>query len=170
MFARAVSIKVKPGCEAGLSRIVEQEVVPRFRQERGFLGFLVFIRLDGTEALSLSLWDKEKSAGSEGAAELTALMALARMIRETPSVHVYKVPDSILRAMERMLGRGEELEAIPDLKVYQPCTSVYPLVARTVHAELRFPARVAPGEFNARGNPIPHDSGGTRMPQEAVQG
>ena len=34
VFVRAVSIKVKPSREAGLARIFEEEVIPRFRQRR----------------------------------------------------------------------------------------------------------------------------------------
>jgi hypothetical protein len=71
--------------------------------------------------------------------------------------------------MEKMLGQGEGVEAIPDLKVYQACASAYPLVARTLHAELRFPASVAPNEFNAPGSPILGRRGRTRTPQEALQ-
>ena len=169
MFARVVSIKVKPGCEAKITRIFEQEVIPRFRQERDFLGLLTFIRPDGTEGLSLSLWDQEKSAGANCPANLSALTALARVIRGTPSVQVYKVSNSTLHTMEKMLGHGEGVEAIPDLKVYQACATTFPIVARTVHAELRFPASVAPYEFNAHGNPILDRRRRTRTPQEAVQ-
>ena len=169
MFARAVSIKVKPDCEAELTRILEQEVIPRFRQERDFLGLLAFIRPDGTEALSISLWDKEKSAGANCPASLSALAALARVVRGTPSVQVYKVSNSTLHTMEKMLGQGEVVEAIPDLKVYQVCASAFPIIARTVHAELRFPASFAPNEFNAQGNPILGRRGRTRTPREAVQ-
>ena len=149
MVARAVSIRVKPGCEAGLTKIVERKVVPRFRQERDFLGLLAFIRPDGAEALSLSLWDSKKTGDADWIAELSAQMAMAEVIRGTPSVQVYKVPDSTLRTIEQMLGQGEDVEAIPDLKVYQACASAYPLVARTVHAELRFPAGFARHEFDA---------------------
>jgi len=169
MFARAVSIKVKPGCEAELTRIFEQEVIPRFRQERDFLGLLAFIRRDGTGALSLSLWDREKSAGANCPADLSALTALAKVVRGTPSVQIYKVSNSTLHGMEEMLGQGEEVEATPDLKVYQACATAFPIVARTVHSELRFPASVASNDFNAQGNPILGRRSRTRTPREAVQ-
>jgi len=169
MFARAVFIKMKPDCEAELTRIFEQEVIPRFRQESDFLGLLAFIRPDGTEALSLSLWEQKESAGVDCPTSLSALTALARVVRGTPSVQVYKVSNSTLYAMEKMLGQGEGVEAIPDLKVYQACASAFPLMARTVHAELRFPAIVAPHEFNAQGNAILGLTGSTRTPQEAIQ-
>jgi len=169
MFARAVSIKMKPDCEAKLTRILEQEVIPRFREERDFLGLLAFIRPDGTEALSLSLWEQEESAGANCPTSLSALTALARVIRGTPAVQVYKVSNSTLHTMEEMLGQGEGVEAIPDLKVYQACATTFPIVARTVHAELKFPASVASYEFNAQGNPILDRRGRTRTPQEALQ-
>jgi hypothetical protein len=142
MFARAVSIKVKPDCEAELTRIFEQEVIPLFRRERDFRGLLAFIRPDGTEALSLSLWEQKESAGANCPANLSALTALARVIRGTPSVQVYKVSNSTLHTMEKMLGQGEGVEAIPDLKVYQACATAFPFVARTAHAGPRFPAGV----------------------------
>jgi hypothetical protein len=153
---------MKPDCEAELARILEQEVIPRFREERDFLGLLAFIRPDGTEALSLSLWEQEESAEANCPANLSVLTALARVIRGTPSAQVYKVSNSTLHTMERMLGQGEEVEAIPDLKVYQACAATFPIVARTVHAELRFPASVPPYEFNAHGNPILGPGGRTR--------
>jgi hypothetical protein len=166
MFARAVSIKVKPGCEVELTRILEQEVIPRCRQERDFLGLLAFIGPDGTEALSLSLWDQEKSARANCPANLCALTALASVIRGTPSVQVYKVSNTTLHTMEEMLGQGKGVEATPDLKIYQACATAFPIVARTVHAELRFPASY---EFNAQGNPILGRRSRTRTPLEAVQ-
>jgi hypothetical protein len=89
MFARAVFIKMKPDCEAELTSIIEQEVIPRFRQERDFLGLLAFIRPDGTAALSLSLWDQEESAGANCPASLSALTALAGVVRGTSSAQVY---------------------------------------------------------------------------------
>ena len=165
IFARAVSIKVKRGCEAELTRIIEQDVIPLFRQERDFLGLLAFIRPDGTEALSFSLWDQEKNAEANCPADLSTLTALASVIRGTPSVQVYTVSNSTLHTMEKMLGQGEGVEAIPDLKVYQACATAFPLVARTVHAELRFPAGVASYEFNSQGNPILLRRGITERPK-----
>jgi hypothetical protein len=169
MFARAVSIKVEHDCEAELTTLLEQEVVPRFQQERDFLGLLAFILTDGTEALSLSLWDQEKSARANCPADLSELTALARVVRGTPSVQVYWVSNSTLHIMKRMLGQGEGVEATPDLEVYQACATAFPIVARTVHAELRFPSGVASYEFNAHGDPIPSRIDRTRTPQEAVQ-
>jgi hypothetical protein len=140
MFARAVSIKAKHDCESELNRIFEQKVVPRFQQERDFLGLLAFILTDGTQALSLSFWDQEKSAEANCPADLSALTALAGVIQGTPSVQVYWVSHSTWQTMKNMQGQEEGVEATPDLEVYQSCATTFPIVARTVHAELRFPA------------------------------
>lgn len=144
MFARVVSIKMRPDCESELSRIFEQEVVPRFRQERDFLGLLAFIRTDGTQALSFSFWDQEKRSEANCPADLSALTALAGVIQGTPAVQAYWVSHSILQTMKNILSQEEGVKVSPDLQVYQSCASAFPIVARTVHAELRFPTSVAP--------------------------
>jgi hypothetical protein len=119
VFARAVFIKVKPGCEAELTRIFEREVVPQFRQERDFLGLLAFILPDGTEALSISLWDQKESAGGICARGVGALAALARVALGTPSVQVYEVSNSTFHTMGQITGQGDVVEAPPDLRIYQ---------------------------------------------------
>ena len=91
MFARAVVIKVQPGCEVELTRTFEQEVIPRFRKEKDFRGLLAFTVPDGTEALSLSLWDQKESAGGFWTRSFGALTALARVVLGNPSVQVCEV-------------------------------------------------------------------------------
>jgi hypothetical protein len=166
MFARAVSIKVNPGFESELTRILEYGVIPLFRREKDFLGLLAFIRPDGTEALSFSLWDKEEGAGASCPAGLSALTALAGVVRGAPSAQVYEVSDSTLRTMEEMLGQREEVEATLDLEVYQSCATTFPIVTDTVHSELRFPARLASYESDKKGNPILCRPKGTRTRRE----
>ena len=154
MFARAVSIKVKHDGESELIRVFEQDVVSRFQREPDFLGLLAFILTDGTEALSLSLWDQERGTGANCPPDFGVLTALAGVVRGTPSVQVYWVSQSTLRTMKNMLGQEEGDEATPDLEVYQSCATSFPIIARTVHAELRFPACVATYQSSLQGNPI----------------
>jgi hypothetical protein len=119
MLTRAVLINVKPGCEVELTRTFEQEVIPRFRKEKDFRGLLAFTAPDGSEALSLSLWDPRESAGGIWARCLGALMALARVVLGIPSVQIYEVSNSTFHAMEQTIGQGEVVEATPDLEIYQ---------------------------------------------------
>jgi len=169
MLARAVSIKVMPGCRAESTRILAEDVIPLFRSDTDFLGLLAFIRPDGSEALSLSLWDQGESAGTNCPASFSELPVLAGVVRGFPSVQVYEVSHSTLHTMEEMLGQGNEVEAIPDLEIYQGCAATLPIVARTVHGELMFPARNASYEFNEQGNTILCRPNKMWTPQEAAQ-
>ena len=90
MIARAVVIKVNPGCEVELTRTFEQEVIPRFRKERDFRGLLAFTVPDGTEALSLSLWDQKETSRGFFTRSFAALAALARVALGKPSVQVVR--------------------------------------------------------------------------------
>jgi hypothetical protein len=119
VFTRAVLINVKPGCEAELTRTLEQKVIPLFRRERDFRGLIAFSRPDGTEALSLSLWDKKLSAGGIWARCFGALMALARVVLGIPSVQIYEVSNSTFHTMEQTIGQAEVVKATPDLEIYQ---------------------------------------------------
>jgi hypothetical protein len=148
MFARVVLIKSEHDGEARLSRILEQEAIPRFQQNKDFLGLLAFISMDGLEALSLSLWNQEKGKGADCPSDLSELTTLARLFRGAPTAQVYKVSKWTLRTMTKMLGQKERIQSAPDLDVYHACSTAFPLVARTMHAELKFPSREAPYEFN----------------------
>jgi hypothetical protein len=126
--------------------------------------------MDGSEALSRSLWNQEKGTGADCPADLSALMTLARLFRGDPSAQVYKVSKSTLRAMKKMLGQNESIQATPDLDVYHACSTAFPLVVRTVHAELKFPSREAPYEFNSRANRFRDDEAEQGRRKRQVQG
>ena len=119
MFARAVVIKVQPGCEVELTRTFEQEVIPRFRKEKDFRGLLAFTVPDGTEALSLSLWDQKENTRGFITRSFAALTALARVALGKPSVQVCEVGDSPLHTLGQVTDQGEGIEATADLRVYQ---------------------------------------------------
>ena len=119
MFTRAVLINVKAGCEVELARTFEQEVIPRFRKEKDFRGLLAFTVPDGTEALSLSLWDQKESRGGIWARCFGALMTLAKVVLGIPSVQTYEVSNSALHTMEQTMDQGEVIEATRDLEIYQ---------------------------------------------------
>ena len=154
MFTRGVLINVKPGCAVELTRTLEQEVVPLFRRERDFRGLIAFIHPDGTEALSLSLWDQKESAGGIRARCSGALMALARVVVGIPSVQIYEVSNSAFHTMEQAIGQEEVVKATPDLEIYQSALRpfkvspaqrtvgrVFPLVwcfMNTLHKQIRF--------------------------------
>ena len=119
MFARAVVIKVQPGCEAELTRAFEQEVVPLFRKEKDFRGLLALTLPDGTEALSLSFWDQKENSRGFIIKSFAAFTALARIALGKPLVHVCEVGNPPLPTLGQVTDPGEGIEATADLRVYQ---------------------------------------------------
>lgn len=119
MFARAACIKVEPGCEVELTRILEQEVIPRFRREKDFRGLLAFSLPDGREALSLSLWDQKERWGGICARSFGALGALVRLALGKQPVPVYAVLNSAFHTRGQATDPGEVVAATPDLKIYE---------------------------------------------------
>ena len=119
MVARALVIKVKPGCCAELTRTFEQKVMPRFQKEKDFRGLLAFTVPDGTEALSLSLWEQKEQQGGFWTGVLGALMALVRVALGKPWVHVCEVGNSLTTTLGRESDQGEVIESTVDVKMYQ---------------------------------------------------
>ncbi len=58
-----------------LAKAFEAEVVPLFRKQKGFPGFVAFVLPAGREALSFSLWDQKASAEADNLARSKELMA-----------------------------------------------------------------------------------------------
>jgi hypothetical protein len=119
VFARAAFSKVEPGCEVGLTKTLEQEVIPLFQKEKDFRGLLAFAFPNGTKALSLSLWDHKESSGGFFARGFGALAALARVALGPLPVQVYKVSNYAFHSVGEIEDQGEIHEAPPDLRIYQ---------------------------------------------------
>ena len=119
MLTRAALINVKSGCEVELTRTFEQEVIPRFRKEKDFRGLLAFTVPDGTEALSLSLWDQKENSRGFITRSLAALPALARVAWGKSSVQVCEVGNFPVQPLRQVTDHGEGIEATADLRVYQ---------------------------------------------------
>lgn len=120
VLAQVALIKVEPGCKLELTRTIEQEVIPLLREERGFKGLLAFTLPNGTKALSLSLWDQNKTAGGIWARGVGALAALAKIALGRQPIQVYEVSNSTLHSTARQFtGQEDAVDAPPDLRIYQ---------------------------------------------------
>jgi hypothetical protein len=139
MFARAVVIKVQPGCDAELTSTFEQEVIPRFRKEKDFRGLLAFTVPDGTEALSLSLWDRKERSRGFFTRSFGVLTALAGVVLGRSSVHVCEVGNSPLHALGQATDQGEGVEAAADLKIYQSALRPFQVAAARATTGRGFP-------------------------------
>src|SRR5215471_18706549 len=64
MFARSVSMRLKPNSTVTFNNTLENEVLPLLRAQKGFRDEVVLVAQDGTEVVGISLWDDRESADS----------------------------------------------------------------------------------------------------------
>jgi len=127
VFARAIVIRVQPGCAAELAWTLEQQVIPLFQKERDFRGLLAFTVPDGTEALSLSLWDQKERLKGFWMGTFAALVALTIVALGKSSVQVCEVWNSPRYARGQVQDQGTGMGVSTDLKIYQSALQPYKL-------------------------------------------
>ena len=106
MFARHVSFRLKPNSVADFTRIIENEVLPLLRKQKGFQDEITFVVPDGTEAIGISLWDQKASAETynrEGYTEV--LKALAGILEGSPQVKTFEVANSTFHKIAARAAR-----------------------------------------------------------------
>ena len=95
MYARRVSMKLKPNSTLEFTQRLEKDVIPLLRKQSGFQDEITFIAPGGTEAFGLSLWDTKQNADNYnrgGYAEVTKI--LAKVLDGTPKLETYEVANS----------------------------------------------------------------------------
>ena len=62
MFARTLSVQLKPNKFAEFTKTVEKSILPLLRKQKGFLDELLLVTPEKKEAVAISLWDEKKYA------------------------------------------------------------------------------------------------------------
>ncbi len=95
MFARNVSMHLKPNAVAEFTRTLDQEIIPLLRKQKGFQDEITFVVPSGTEALGISLWDLKENADTYNRQTYPeVLRALAKVVEGTPQIQTYEVSNS----------------------------------------------------------------------------
>ena len=95
MFARKVSMHLKPHSVAEFTQKLEKEIIPLLRKQSGFQDEITFVVPGGTKAFGISLWDKAESAEAYNRGTYTEVTKiLSRVIEGTPLVETYEVSNS----------------------------------------------------------------------------
>jgi hypothetical protein len=95
MFARSVSIHLKPNSAGQLTQIIEQGVLPLLRKQKGFQDEITLVAPGGADAMAISLWDKKENAEAYGREAYPGLLkTIARVVEGTPQVQTYEVANS----------------------------------------------------------------------------
>ena len=95
MFARNVSMHLKPNSVAEFTRTLDQEIIPLLRKQKGFQDEITFVASNGTDAVGISLWDQKESAEAYNRGSYPEVQkALAKVTEGTPQVQTYEVANS----------------------------------------------------------------------------
>lgn len=95
MYARNVTLRLKPNSGAEFTRMLESDVLPMLQKQNGFRDEITFLAQDGREAVAVSLWDGRESAETYARETYpTVLKSLAGVVKGTPRVETYEVSNS----------------------------------------------------------------------------
>lgn len=95
MYSRNLSFKLKTKSTAEFTKILEGEVIPLLRRQRGFDDAISFIAPDRNEAVAISLWNNKEDAEVYNQKTYPEILkALARVIDGTPKVETFEVANS----------------------------------------------------------------------------
>ncbi len=96
MYARNVSMNLKPNTAREFTQTFEKDILPILQKQNGFKDEIpTFVGANGKHVLAISLWDRKESAdiySRETYAQV--LKGLARVVEGTPEVHAYDVSNS----------------------------------------------------------------------------
>jgi hypothetical protein len=95
MFARNVSIHLKPHTLSDYTRMFEKEVLPLLRKQTGFKDEITFAGAGGSDVTAISLWANKTDAEAYNTNTYPqVLKTLARFIEGTPTVQTSDVVSS----------------------------------------------------------------------------
>ena len=98
MFARNVSINLRPNTLSEFLKTIENEIVPLLRKQKGFQDEMTLSIPGGIEVAAVSFWDrKEDALGYHASGYPEVLKILDKFLVRTPHVRTFEVVSSTLQ-------------------------------------------------------------------------
>ena len=95
MYARNVTMHLKPNTAGEFTQTLEKDVLPLLRKQNGFKDEISFLAADRSEAVAISLWDRKEDAELYGKDTYPkVLQSLTKVVDGTPRVESYEVSNS----------------------------------------------------------------------------
>jgi hypothetical protein len=95
MFVRQVTLKLKANSATELTRLIDNEIIPMLRQQKGFRDETTFIAPERLEAVADSFWDtKEDAEAYNRAGYPDVLKILSSVLDGTPTVKTFELANS----------------------------------------------------------------------------
>ena len=106
MFARSVTVRLKPNSVAEFNRTLEKEILPLLQKQKGFRDEISLVASNGSEVLAISLWDQKENAEDYNRTTYPEVQKLLAKVSEgTPQVQTYEVGSSTIhKAAARGVG------------------------------------------------------------------
>jgi len=97
MFARNVSLRLKPNTLSEFTRIFDKEVLPMLQKQSGFRDEILFAVPGGLDVVAISVWDtKDYAEAYNTAGYPEVLKILDKVLDSTPKVQVSDVISSTI--------------------------------------------------------------------------
>jgi hypothetical protein len=95
MYARHVSMNLKPNKGDEFTQTLEKEILPLLRKQNGFEDEITLASREGKKAVAISLWDRKESADVYSRETYPqVLKSLAKVVDGTPEVQAYEIVNS----------------------------------------------------------------------------
>jgi hypothetical protein len=105
MFARSVSVRLKSNSVAEFNRVLENEILPLLRKQKGFRDELALVAPNGSEVVAISLWDQKENADAYNRETYPeVLKTLGKVSKEIPQVLTYEVSSSTFHKIAAHAG------------------------------------------------------------------
>jgi len=97
MFARSVTVRLKPNSVTEFNRTLEKEILPLLQKQKGFRDEISLVATNGSEVLGISLWDHKEDAEAYNRTTYPEVQRLLVKVSEgTPQVQTYDVGTSTI--------------------------------------------------------------------------
>jgi hypothetical protein len=95
MFGRQVTLKLKADSAKELTRLIDNEIIPMLRKQKGFRDETIFIAPERSEAIANSFWDtKEDAEAYNRSGYPEVLKTLSSVLDGTPTVKTFEFANS----------------------------------------------------------------------------
>jgi heme-degrading monooxygenase HmoA len=98
MFARKVSALLKPNSVSEFAKLMEGEVLPWLRKQKGFLDLIILVVPNGSEVATISFWDQPASAEAYNRSGYPEVLEILEgLLDGCPYVKTFEVVSSTLQ-------------------------------------------------------------------------
>jgi hypothetical protein len=125
MFARKVSVRLKPDSLRRFAGLMECTILPWLRQQQGFLDLIILALPDDSEVATISFWDHEGNAQAYNATGYPEVVqVLQELLDGIPYVKTFEVVSSTFQPSATALQlEPDDPASDPAPRVYRRCAN-----------------------------------------------